>query len=72
MMKTGLANKIEEKRVMFESLMATKRDAVESVASLERLKMRRNKLTKKLKRKIKDFQKLQTLEAELTSEMSSP
>ncbi|MBA0742410.1 hypothetical protein Gogos_015470 [Gossypium gossypioides] len=72
MMKTGLANKIEEKRVMVESLMATERDAAESVASLERLKMRRKKLTKKLKRRIKDFQKLQTLEAELTSEMSSP
>ncbi|MBA0770778.1 hypothetical protein Gotri_019363 [Gossypium trilobum] len=72
MMKTGLANKIEEKRVMVESLMATERDAAESVASLERLKMRRKKLTKELKRRIKDFQKLQTLEAELTSEMSSP
>ncbi|KHG01492.1 putative aldo-keto reductase 1 [Gossypium arboreum] len=72
MMKTGLANKIEEKRVTVESLMATKRDAAESVASLERLKMRRKKLTKKLKRRIKDFQKLQTLEVELTSEMSSP
>ncbi|KAH1083460.1 hypothetical protein J1N35_023221 [Gossypium stocksii] len=72
MMKTGLANKIEEKRVMVESLMVTKRDAAESVASLERLKMRRKKLTEKLKRRIKDFQKLQTLEAELTSEMSSP
>nr|KJB44961.1 hypothetical protein B456_007G282100 [Gossypium raimondii] len=71
MMKTGLANKIEEKGVMVESLMATKRDAAESVASLERLKMRRKKLTKKLKRKIKDFQKLQALEAELTLEMSS-
>ncbi|MFQ6635080.1 hypothetical protein Gotur_011069 [Gossypium turneri] len=72
MMKTGIANKIEEKRVMVESLMATERDAAESVASLERLKMRRKKLTKELKRRIKDFQKLQTLEAELTSEMSSP
>lgn len=72
MMKTGLANKIEEKRVTVESLMATKIDAAESVASLERLKMRRKKLTKKLKRRIKDFQKLQTLEVELTSEMSSP
>ncbi|KAK8271854.1 hypothetical protein V6Z12_D11G291100 [Gossypium hirsutum] len=71
MMKTGLANKIEEKGVMVESLMATERDAAESVASLERLKMRRKKLTKKLKRKIKDFQKLQALEAELTLEMNS-
>ncbi|KAK8576188.1 hypothetical protein V6N13_090665 [Hibiscus sabdariffa] len=67
--KTGLTNKIEEKRVMVESLMASKREAAESVASLELLQMRRDELIDQLNSGIDGFQRLRALETLLMLEL---
>ncbi|KAB2096287.1 hypothetical protein ES319_A01G098900v1 [Gossypium barbadense] len=56
--KTGLANK----RVMVESLMASKQDAAKTVASLRSLNMRRNELRDKLNSAIDDLVRWRALE----------
>lgn len=56
--KTGLA----KKRVMGESLMATKQDAAKTAASLRSLNMKRNELRDKLNSAIDDLVRLRALE----------
>ncbi|KAK8633873.1 hypothetical protein V6N13_014708 [Hibiscus sabdariffa] len=60
--KTGLANMIEEQRLMVESLIATKRDAAGTVASLEHLKMRMDQLMDNLNVGIDESRRLLALE----------
>ncbi|KAK8633867.1 hypothetical protein V6N13_014702 [Hibiscus sabdariffa] len=69
MVKTGLANKIEEQRLMVESLIETKRDAVGTVASLEHLKMRMDELMDNLNSGIDESQILRALETLLMLEL---
>ncbi|XVF06530.1 hypothetical protein REPUB_Repub06bG0056700 [Reevesia pubescens] len=69
MMETGLENKIEEKRDMAESLMATKRDTAEIEAESRLLKMRRKELTDELIDGINDLVKLREMETLLMLEL---
>ncbi|XVF06535.1 hypothetical protein REPUB_Repub06bG0057300 [Reevesia pubescens] len=72
MMETGLANKIEEKRDIVESLMATKRDTAETEAESRLLKMRRKELTDELIDGINDFVRLREIENLLMLELGFP
>ncbi|XVF06536.1 hypothetical protein REPUB_Repub06bG0057400 [Reevesia pubescens] len=69
MMETGLANKIEDKRDMAESLMATKRDTAETKAKSRLLKMRRKELMDELIDGINDFVRLREMETLLMLEL---
>ncbi|XVF06529.1 hypothetical protein REPUB_Repub06bG0056600 [Reevesia pubescens] len=69
MMETGLANKIEEKRVMAESLIATKEDAAKTEAEYWLLKMRRNGLREERIGGINDFVTLRRMETLLMLEL---
>ncbi|XVF06533.1 hypothetical protein REPUB_Repub06bG0057100 [Reevesia pubescens] len=69
MMETGLENKIEEKKDMAESLMATKRDIAETEAESRLLKMRRKQLTDEMIDGINDFVRLREMETLLMLEL---
>ncbi|XWS57831.1 hypothetical protein CRYUN_Cryun09bG0207400 [Craigia yunnanensis] len=62
MMKTGLANMMEEKRDMAESLEATKTDAAETEAEYGLLNTRRNELMDELIGRTNDFVELRAME----------
>ncbi|XWS57827.1 hypothetical protein CRYUN_Cryun09bG0207000 [Craigia yunnanensis] len=62
MMKTKLANMIEEKKDMAESLETTKKDAAETEAEYRLLNTRRNELVDELISAINDLEILREME----------
>ncbi|XVF42491.1 hypothetical protein PTKIN_Ptkin01aG0367800 [Pterospermum kingtungense] len=69
MMKRALANETEEKRVMAESLLATKLDATETEAQIGLLNTRKNELMSQLNNGINDLVRLRALETLLMFEL---
>ncbi|XP_022719685.1 uncharacterized protein LOC111277520 [Durio zibethinus] len=69
MMKTGLENEIQEKRVMVESLKATIKDAAETETEYRLLKMRRNELRGELISGIKGIVRMRATEMLLMEEL---
>ncbi|XVF42496.1 hypothetical protein PTKIN_Ptkin01aG0368200 [Pterospermum kingtungense] len=68
-MKMALANKTEEKRIMAESLLATKLDAAEIEAQIRLLNMRRNELMSQRNSGINDLVRLRALETLMMLEL---
>ncbi|MBA0861581.1 hypothetical protein Goshw_029269 [Gossypium schwendimanii] len=69
--KAVMRNKIEQKKLMRESLKATKRDASEGKSRYRLLKMLRNELRDEVNRVINDFVRLRALETLVMQEMGS-
>ncbi|KAL1145051.1 hypothetical protein V6Z11_A11G272400 [Gossypium hirsutum] len=67
--KTVMRNKIEQKKLMRESLKTTKRDAAEGKSRYRLLKMMRNELRDEVNGVINDFVRLRALETLVMQEL---